>query len=91
MKKNQYLYPAIFVKSEGGSYQVLFPDLGIYTDGSNLSEAYVYAKALLKAYFTYVVKYDTEFNQPSKLEKFAAKCKENEIVMFVDAVIDVKE
>ena len=43
-KFKQYLYPAIFVKDEDDAYQVIFPDLDIFTDGVNLSEAYLAAK-----------------------------------------------
>ena len=88
MKKYQFLYPAIFIKDEDNAYQVIFPDLDIYTDGANLSEAYMYAKGLLKAYFTYALKYEIEYNKPTKLEKVLANCKENETAMYVDAVVE---
>ena len=89
-KEYQFVYPAIFVKDEDdGSYQVIFPDLNIYTDGANLSHAYLYAKDLLRVYFSYAMKYDTEFNHPSKLEDLLPKCKKNETVMYVDAVVEV--
>ena len=73
-KEYQFVYPAIFVKDEeDDSYQVIFPDLNIYTDGANLSRAYLYAKDLLRVYFSYAMKYDTEFNHPSKLEDLLPK------------------
>ena len=89
MKKFNFLYPAIFIKDEDdGSYQVIFPDLNIYTDGKNLSEAYLYAKDLLRVYFSYAVKYDVEYNLPSKLENILPKCKPNETGMLVDAFVE---
>lgn len=88
MKKYQFLYPAIFIKDEDESCQVLFPDLNIYTDGKNIDEAYIYAKGLLKSYFTYALKYEIEYNKPSKIENFIPKLKANEIVMYVDAMVD---
>ena len=89
-KEYQFVYPAIFVQDEDdGTYQVIFPDLNIYTDGANLSRAYLYAKDLLRVYFSYAMKYDTEFNHPSKLEDLLPKCKKNETVMYVDAVVEV--
>ena len=91
MKKYRFLYPAIFIKDEDGEYQVIFPDLDVYTDGKNLSEAYLYAKDLLRVYFSYALKYETEYPKPTQLEKIASKCKNNEIVMYVDAYIDEKE
>ena len=91
MKKYQFLYPAIFIKDEDESCQVLFPDLNIYTDGKNMDEAYIYAKGLLKAYFSYALKYEIDYNKPTKIEDLLAKLKPNEIVMYVDAMIDVEK
>ncbi len=91
-KKIEFLYPAIFIKDEeDGSFQVIFPDLNIYTDGKNLSEAYMNAKDLLTVYFTYVFKYETEFNMPSKFEQLASKCKPNETLMLINASIEPEE
>lgn len=91
-KKHQFLYPAIFIRDEeDGSYQAVFPDLNIYTDGKNMSEAYLYAKDLLKVYFSYALKYETEYNKPRRAEEFMAKCKPNETVMYVDAVVELEE
>lgn len=87
MKKYQFLYPAIFVRDEDGSYQVIFPDLNIYTDGRNMSEAYLAAKDLLLVYFSYAVKYEMDFNKPTKAETLMAKCKPNETVMYIDAYV----
>ncbi len=88
MKKIQFLYPAIFMKDEDGACQVIFPDLNIYTEGKNLSEAYLYAKDLLKVYFSYAVKYDIDYNKPSKVEVLLPKCKKNETVMYIDAIVE---
>ena len=88
MKKYHFLYPAIFVKDEDGACQVLFPDLNIYTDGKNMSEAYLYAKDLLRVYFTYALKYETDYNKPTKLEALLPKCKNNETVMYIDALVE---
>ena len=88
MKKYQFLYPAIFIKDEDGSCQVIFPDLNIYTDGKNMSEAYIYAKDLLKVYFSYALKYDVEYNRPTKLENLVSKCKPNETIMYIDTIVE---
>ncbi|MDE6583680.1 MAG: HicB family protein [Clostridia bacterium] len=87
MKKYQFLYPAIFVKEEDG-FQVFFPDLGIYTHGKNMSEAYLYAKEILRVYFSYALKYETEYSDPTRLEVFAEKCKPNETAMYIDAIVE---
>lgn len=88
-KKLQFLYPAIFVKLEEGLYQVIFPDLNIYTEAESLAKAYLYAKDLLYVYFSYAVKYETDFNKPSHLETLLPKCKQNETVMYVEADVEV--
>jgi len=88
MKKkfSQYLYPAIFIRDEeNGSYQVVFPDLNIYTEAENLSVAYLAAKDLLKVFLSYAFRYDTDFNLPSRYEDLLPRCKENETIMYVDA------
>lgn len=91
-KEYQFLYPAIFVRDEEeGSYQAIFPDLNIYTDGKDLVETYLNAKDLLSAYFIYAVKYDTEFNAPSAVGKLLEKCKKDEMVLLVDAIVSKVE
>lgn len=85
-----FLYPAIFIKDEEGEYQVIFPDLNIYTNGKNLEETYLCAKDLLFVYFSYAIKYETEFTKPSKFEEIVKKCKANEIAMLVDADIKME-
>ncbi len=91
-KKIEFLYPAIFVRDEDlDTFQVVFPDLNIYTDGKNLSEAYLNAKDLLTVYFTYAMRYQTDFNMPSKMEGMLAKCRANETVMIVNATVYADE
>ena len=90
MKKYRFLYPAVFVKEEDGSYQVMFPDIDLYTDGQNSSEAYLYAKDLLRVYFNYALKYEVEYNKPTAIEKLIEKCKPNEMVMYVDAYVEAE-
>lgn len=88
-KKYQFLYPAIFVKDESENrVQVIFPDLNIYTDGKNMTEAYFFAKSLLKVYFSYAIKYDVDYNKPTKAENLLARCKSDEIVMYVDTTVE---
>ncbi len=87
-KFKQYLYPAIFVKDEAGEYQVIFPDLDIFTDGANLTEAYLSAKELLRVYFSYVHKYEVDYNSPTKLDILSKRCKANETVLLVDAYVE---
>ncbi len=91
MKKYQFLYPAIFIKDSDGECQVFFPDLNIYTTGKNISEAYLYAKDLLKVFFTYALKYEVEYNKPSKIEKLIENCKANEMAMYIDAMVETDE
>jgi len=88
MKKLQFLYPAIFIKNEDDSYQAIFPDLNIYCDGKTMSEAYLYAKDLLKAFVAYAVKYEIDFYKPSKYEDLVKKSRANETIMYVDALVE---
>lgn len=90
-KKLQFVYPAIFMKLEDDTFQVIYPDLNIYTDGKNMSEAYLNAKDLLSVYFAYAVKYEVDFNSPSKIETLLAKCRPNETTMLVDALVEWEE
>ena len=85
-----YTYPAIFIKDqENDGYQVLFPDLEVTTKGEFIEEAFLYAKATLKAYFVYIEKYDLDFNMPTEYEKVKSACGQDDIVMLVD--VDVNE
>ena len=89
MKKYQFVYPAIFIKDEDdGSYQVFFPYLNIYTSGKNITETFLYAKDLLKVYFSYALKYEVDYNKPSKIEKLLENCKPHEIAMYVDTIVE---
>lgn len=89
MKKLQFVYPAVFLKDpDTDQIQVCFTDLNIYTDGKNLNEAYMNAKNLLSVYFNYAVKYDVDFYAPSKPEKILEKCKNNEVVMLIDTIVE---
>lgn len=88
-KKLQFLYPAIFIKLED-SYQVIFPDLNIYTEGDTFPKTYLSAKDMLQVYFAYAVKYEIDFNKPSKIETLMSRCKENETVMYIDAVVEAE-
>ena len=103
-KKLQFVFPAIFVKLEDGTYQVVFPDLDIYTDGKTMSEAYVnaednicmeideyeniYQYYNLKDLKKHAIKYDIDFNSPSKIEALMSKCKNNETTMLIDAIVE---
>ncbi len=84
-----FVYPAIFIKDRDEDvYRVLIPDLELTTDGSFMEEAYLYAKEMLKAYFSYIEKYDLDFNQPTDFEVVKSSCEKEDIVMLVDAEIE---
>lgn len=87
-----FVYPAIFVNDEEDEkVRVLIPDLELTTDGSFIEEAYLYAKAILKSYFTYIEKYDLDYNQPTNFEIVKKASKHDDVVMLVDAEIDSKD
>ena len=81
-----FAYPALFYKDED-LVRVIFPDLAISTEGENLTEAFLFAKDLLRVYFAYALKYDLEYNLPSKVETLIPKCKKDEVAMLVDTFV----
>lgn len=86
-----FVYPAIFIKdNEEDVYRVLFPDLDLTTDGAFMEEAFLYAKEVLKAYFSYIEKYDLDFNEPTDYEMIKNTCEEGDVVMLVDAQLKIK-
>lgn len=82
----QFLFPAVFIKDED-KYTVVFPNLNITTDGDTIEQAYLFAKDFLRVYFTYVIKFDLEFDLPMHFEDVVKKYPEG-TVMLVDAIID---
>lgn len=84
-----FAYPAIFFKDED-LVRVIFPDLNISTEGEDLTDAFLFAKDLLRVYFSYALKYDLEYNFPSKVEDLIPKCKKDEVAMLVDTMVDLK-
>ena len=84
-----FAYPAIFFKDEE-VVRVIFPDLNISTEGEDLTDAFLFAKDLLRVYFSYALKYDLEYNFPSKVEDLIPKCKKDEVAMLVDTMVDLK-
>lgn len=88
-----FAYPALFYKDED-LVRVIFPDLSISTEGANLTEAFLFAKDLLRVYFSYALKYELEYSLPSKVENLIPKCKRNEVAMLVDTFVgpnDIKK
>ena len=85
-----FAYPALFFKDED-LVRVIFPDLNISTEGEDLTEAFLFAKDLLRVYFSYVLKYDLDYNLPSKVEDIIPKCKKDEVAMLVDTMVDTKK
>lgn len=83
----QFVYPAVFYyEKETDSYAVAFHDLGLFTEGDTVEQAFLSAKKFLNAYFDCAVKIEAEYDQPSTYistkEKYST-----EIVMLVDTEI----
>ncbi len=83
-KKYQFLYPAMFTETDEG-YRADFLDLGIWTEGYNLSEAYLYAKDLLRVYLSYALRHEINYNSPTRYQEIAQQ-NPDKIVMYIDAV-----
>lgn len=82
----QFIYPAIFFNDEEET-KVYFPDLDISTSGESFEDAFLFAKDLLRVYFSYVALHDLDFNFPSDFEAVKAKCGKNETPILIDALI----
>ena len=82
----QFIYPAIFYMDEEET-KVYFPDLDISTAGKDYDDAYLFAKALLKTYFMYVITNDFDFDFPSNLVDVSARCGKNEMALLIDAIV----
>lgn len=66
MKKDKYIYPAIFEEEDGG-YNVSFPDLrGALTYGDDLEEALFMAKECLGLFLYSLEEREVEIPKPSK-------------------------
>ncbi len=85
-----FAYPAIFY-TEDDVTNVIFPDLNISTDGKDLTEAFLFAKDLLRVYFTYATKHDLDYNLPSLPEELLKKSNSGETVMMVDTFVERKK
>lgn len=81
-----FAYPALFYQDEDVT-RVIFPDLNISTEGEDLTEAFLFAKDLLRVYFSYALKFDMDYNLPSKVESLITKCKTGEVAMLVDTFV----
>ena len=88
-KKYQFLYPAVFDKIDNG-YRADYPDLDIWTEGNNLSEAYLYAKDLLRVYLSYALKYEIDYNLPTRYEEVIKRFPDK-IVMYIDVVVTTND
>ena len=87
-----FVYPAVFIKDDkDNSYNVLFPDLQITTDGAFVEEAFLYAKEALRTYFVYVNKYDLDFNMPTDFDRVKRSCEDRDLVMLIDAGVSSKD
>jgi predicted RNase H-like HicB family nuclease len=64
MKKDKYIYPAIFEK-EGEKFNVSFPDLDIFTYGDSLEDALYMAKDCLGGYLVTLEDLNISIPNPS--------------------------
>ncbi len=84
------VYPAVVIKddekgSNTGWYTIAIQDLGIYTEGETVVDAYIKAKEYLCAMVDCAIKFDCEIESPTNFEKVYESNKGN-IVLLVDAL-----
>ncbi|MFA6859897.1 MAG: type II toxin-antitoxin system HicB family antitoxin [Clostridia bacterium] len=87
----QFVFPAVLFAQEDETFLVSFPDLDIFTEGSSIEEAFLFAKDYLRVYLTYALKFEIPYNEPTKFETVVSKSKDASCVLLIDAVISEKE
>lgn len=81
MKKDKYLYPAIF-EEEGGKYNVSFPNLDIFTCGDDLEDALYMAKDCLGGYLYTLEEMNMDIPKSSLPNKI--KVNEDQFVQLIE-------
>ena len=82
MKKNNYIYPAVFTFEEGQEIAVLFPDFDVATSGVDEEDAFKSAKELLGLTLYSMEKDKEEIPQPSPISDLHLK--KNQVSCLVD-------
>ncbi len=84
MRRNAYVYPAVFTALEDGRYEVVFPDLeGCYTFGDDLQDAIEMAEDVLA-----LTLYDYESDEaviPKASEGASITISDNQFVNYIVA------
>ena len=73
MKKNNYIYPAVFTFEEGQEIAVLFPDFDVATSGVDEEDAFKSAKELLGLTLYSMEEDKEEIPQPSPISELQLK------------------
>ena len=82
MKKNSYIYPAVFTFEEGQEIAVLFPDFDVATSGVDEEDAFKSAKELLGLTLYSMEEDKEEIPQPSPISEL--QIKKNQVSCLVD-------
>nr|DAP28684.1 MAG TPA: hypothetical protein [Caudoviricetes sp.] len=82
MKKNNYIYPAVFTFEEGQEIAVLFPDFDVATSGVDEEDAFKSAKELLGLTLYSMEEDKEEIPQPSPISEL--RLKKNQVSCLVD-------
>nr|DAK28389.1 MAG TPA: HicB-like antitoxin [Caudoviricetes sp.] len=82
MKKNSYIYPAVFTFEEGQEIAVLFPDFDVATSGVDEEDAFKSAKELLGLTLYSMEEDKEEIPQPSPISEL--QLKKNQVSCLVD-------
>ena len=82
MKKNSYIYPAVFTFEEGQELAVLFPDFDVATSGVDEEDAFKSAKELLGLTLYSMEEDKEEIPQPSPISEL--QLKKNQVSCLVD-------
>ncbi|MBE5741481.1 MAG: hypothetical protein E7351_03030 [Clostridiales bacterium] len=84
------VYPAVVYKDQNGDgFTIGIHDLGIFTDGATVVDAYIEAKKYLCAMVDCAIKFDCDINAPSDFDEVwndNHKGKKKNIVLLIDAL-----
>lgn len=70
----EFVYPAIFLPNDDGSYTITYPDLpGCISEGKSLANAMHMAQAALKQWLEYLIDKNLELPAPSPMQNISTE------------------
>ncbi|MCL2587394.1 MAG: type II toxin-antitoxin system HicB family antitoxin [Firmicutes bacterium] len=87
----KFTYPVVFIHNEEGEcYNAFLPDLGVFSIGDTMEEAYADAEKLITKYFQIATAEDFDFATPTSLEDITKKWKGYKVSLLTANLPDAK-